>query len=79
MLSQCRSPLVTEYYGAFLEPNTTKLWIVMELLASSVSDLVRSCCCSVVYAQPGKTVDFRPTTLHVAAAVCAHERSQPAG
>lgn len=38
MLSQCRSPYVTEYYGAYL--HGTKLWIVMELMACSVADMV---------------------------------------
>lgn len=40
MLSQCRSPYVTEYYGAYLQG--TKLWIVMELMACSVADMVRA-------------------------------------
>jgi hypothetical protein len=38
VLSQCRSPYVTEYYGAYL--HGTKLWIVMELMACSVADMV---------------------------------------
>lgn len=39
VLSQCRSPYVTEYYGSYL--HSTKLWIVMEYMAGgSVSDLV---------------------------------------
>jgi serine/threonine protein kinase len=39
VLSQCRCPYITDYYGSYL--HQTKLWIVMEYMAGgSVADLV---------------------------------------
>ncbi|KAF7836697.1 germinal center kinase 1 isoform X1 [Senna tora] len=39
VLSQCRCPYITEYYGSYL--HQTKIWIIMEYMAGgSVADLV---------------------------------------
>lgn len=40
MLAECRSPNITEYYASVMLPGTTELLIIMELMASSVNDLV---------------------------------------
>ncbi|KAJ6845303.1 serine/threonine-protein kinase 4-like isoform X1 [Iris pallida] len=41
VLSQCRSPYITDYYGSYL--HQTKIWIVMEYMAGgSVADLLQT-------------------------------------
>lgn len=40
MLAGCRCKNITEYYGSVIQPGTTELMIVMELMACSVADLV---------------------------------------
>ena len=40
-MAECRSPNITEYYASVMLPGTTELLIIMELMASSVNDLVR--------------------------------------
>lgn len=40
VLAKCCSPNITEYFASILMPGTTELLIIMELMATSVSDLV---------------------------------------
>lgn len=41
-LAGCRSPFITQYHASLIPPGSTQLLIVMELLAGSVADAVRS-------------------------------------
>ena len=53
VLARCRSQNITQYYASVLQPGSTELMIVMELMAASVFDVVRLsafgcagiCCC----------------------------------
>lgn len=40
MLAKCCSPNITEYFASIMLPGTTELLIIMELMATSLSDLV---------------------------------------
>lgn len=40
VLAKCCSPNITEYFASILMPGTTELLIIMELMATSVSDLL---------------------------------------
>lgn len=39
-LADCKCRNITEYYGSVLQPGSTELHIVMELMACSVAELV---------------------------------------
>ena len=41
-LARCQSENITQYYASVLKPGTSELLIVMELMAASVADLVRT-------------------------------------
>ena len=49
VLAKCASPNITEYFASIMLPGTTELLIIMELMATSVSDLVslslQQCAC----------------------------------
>ena len=55
VLARCHSKNITQYYASVLQPGTTELMIVMELMAASVYDVVsyalkshcRPACCIV--------------------------------
>ena len=40
VLAKCNSPNITEYFAAIMQPASTELLIIMELMATSVSDMV---------------------------------------
>ncbi|EIE22150.1 Pkinase-domain-containing protein [Coccomyxa subellipsoidea C-169] len=40
VLAKCRSENITEYYASVLKPGSSELFIVMELMAASVADLL---------------------------------------
>ena len=40
VLAKCCSPNITEYFASIMLPGTTELLIIMELMATSLSDLV---------------------------------------
>ena len=41
MLARCHSHNITQYYASVLQPGSSELMIVMELMAASVYDVVR--------------------------------------
>lgn len=41
VLAKCRSENITDYYASVLKPGSSELFIVMELMAAAVADLVR--------------------------------------
>lgn len=41
VLARCRSQNITEYYASVLQPGSTELMIIMELMAASVFDVLR--------------------------------------
>lgn len=40
ILKACRSPNITEFYGAALIPETSRLYIAMELMAAALGDMI---------------------------------------
>ena len=56
VLAKCCSPNITEYFASILMPGTTELLIIMELMATSVSDLVSFDAVKSTLAQPHMTI-----------------------
>ncbi len=42
MLADCRCDAITQYHASLVEPATSQLLIVMELMAATAADLVRA-------------------------------------
>ena len=58
LLAQNRSPHIIQFFGSIIPPGTSQLQIIMELMAASVSDLVRAGCyalpaCHISVSQAG--------------------------
>lgn len=45
MLARCQSPNITQYFASVLQPGSTELMIIMELMAASVFDVVCALAC----------------------------------
>ena len=63
MLAGCQCPNITEYYSSMLQPGSTELMIVMELLACSVADLVSGEKGGLLSRRPGQWGEEGPAQL----------------
>ena len=67
MLADCRCDAITQYFASLVEPATSQLLIVMELMAATAADLVRP-----TWKRSDSRAQLAPVAEHLCCRTAAH-------